>query len=66
MGEKKSMFTGMGLGVIVGVVVFICVWCFGDVLTSVFTTDTAVIQKGTEYLRDLHRRRLSRLFYSAW
>ncbi len=51
MGEKKSMFTGMGLGVIVGVVVFICVWCFGDVLTSVFTTDTAVIQKGTEYLR---------------
>ena len=48
---KKSMFTGMGLGVIVGVVVFICVWCFGDVLTSVFTTDTAVIQKGTKYLR---------------
>lgn len=48
---KKSMFTGMGLGVIVGVVVFICVWCFGDVLTSVFTTDAAVIQKGTEYLR---------------
>ena len=48
---KKSLFTGMGLGVIVGVVVFICVWCFGDVLTSVFTTDTAVIQKGTEYLR---------------
>ena len=48
---KNSMFTGMGLGVIVGVVVFICVWCFGDVLTSVFTTDTAVIQKGTEYLR---------------
>lgn len=48
---KKSMFTGMGLGVIVGVVVFICVWCFGDGLTSVFTTDTAVIQKGTEYLR---------------
>lgn len=48
---KRSMFTGMRLGVIVGVVVFICVWCFGDVLTSVFTTDTAVIQKGTEYLR---------------
>lgn len=48
---KKSMFTGMGLGVIVGVVVFICVWCFGDVLTSIFTTDAAVIQKGTEYLR---------------
>lgn len=48
---KKSMFTGMGLGVIVGIIVFTCVWCFGDVLTSVFTTDAAVIQKGTEYLR---------------
>ena len=48
---KKSMFTGMGLGVIVGVVVFICVWCFGDGLTSVFTTDAAVIQRGTEYLK---------------
>ena len=48
---KKSMFTGMGLGVIVGVVVFTCVWCFGDVLTSVFTTDAAVIQRGTEYLK---------------
>ncbi len=48
---KKSMFTGMGLGVMVGIVVFICVWCFGDVLTSVFTTDAAVIQRGTEYLK---------------
>ena len=48
---KKSMFTGMGLGVVVGIVVFICVWCFGDVLTSVFTTDAAVIQRGTEYLK---------------
>lgn len=48
---KKSMFTGMGLGVMVGIVVFTCVWCFGDVLTSVFTTDAAVIQKGTEYLK---------------
>ena len=48
---RKSMFTGMGLGVMVGIVVFICVWCFGDVLTSVFTTDAGVIQKGTEYLR---------------
>ena len=48
---KKSMLTRIGLDEIVGIVVFICVWCFGDVLTSVFTTDTAVIQKGTEYLR---------------
>jgi len=27
------------------------IWNFGDILTSVFTTDTAVIQKGADYLR---------------
>lgn len=45
------MFTGMGVGLVVGAVVFICVWNFGDYLTSIFTTDSAVIQKGAEYLR---------------
>lgn len=45
------MFTGMGVGLTVGVIVFVCVWFFGDVLTSIFTTDAIVIQKGAEYLR---------------
>ena len=44
------MLTGMGVGLVVGVIVFFCVWNFGDVLTSVFTTDAAVIQKGADYL----------------
>lgn len=48
---KKSMFTGMGFGVIVGVIVFIAVWNFGDALCGIFTPDLAVIQKGAEYLR---------------
>ena len=48
---KKSMFTGMGFGVFVGAIVFIGVWNFGDVLTSIFTTDAAVIKRGAEYLR---------------
>ncbi len=48
---KKSMFTGMGFGVIVGVIVFIAVWNFGDALCSIFTPDLAVIGKGAEYLR---------------
>ena len=47
---KQSMLTGMGVGLVVGVIVFSCVWNFGDILTSVFTTDTAVIQKGADYL----------------
>lgn len=48
---KKSMFTGMGFGVIVGVIVFIAVWNFGDALCGIFTPDLAVIGKGAEYLR---------------
>ena len=48
---KKAMFTGMGVGIVVGVIVFICVWFFGDAMTSVFTTDEAVIQKGFDYLK---------------
>lgn len=48
---KKAMFTGIGIGLIVGIVVFISVWFFGDVLTSIFTTDEAVVQKGFEYLK---------------
>ena len=48
---KKAMFTGIGIGLIVGIVVFISVWFFGDVLTSIFTMDEAVVQKGFEYLK---------------
>lgn len=48
---RKSMFTGMGFGVFIGAIVFIGVWNFGDVLTSIFTTDAAVIKRGAEYLR---------------
>ena len=48
---KKAMFTGMGIGLVVGVIVFACVWFYGDILTSIFTTDMAVVQKGAEYLK---------------
>ena len=48
---RKAMLTGMGIGLSVGVVVFIGVWFFGDKMTSIFTTDASVIQRGFEYLR---------------
>lgn len=48
---RKTMFTGMAVGLSVGTIVFLCVCFFGEVLTSVFTTDTIVIQKGAEYLK---------------
>lgn len=48
---KKSMFTGMGIGVVIGAVVFIGVLFKGDVLTGIFTSDKNVIQLGYDYLK---------------
>lgn len=48
---KKAMFTGMGVGLVVGCMVFSFVMFKGDLLTGIFTTDIAVIQKGYDYLR---------------
>ena len=45
------MFTGIGIGLIIGCVVFVLVLLKGDVLTGLFTTDAAVVQKGFEYLK---------------
>ena len=47
---KQSMFTGIGVGLAVGCVVFVLVLFKGDVLCSVFSTDAAVIQNGFAYL----------------
>lgn len=48
---KQSMFTGIGVGLVVGCVVFVLVLFKGDVLCSVFSTDAAVIQNGFAYLK---------------
>ena len=48
---KQSMFTGIGVGLSVGCVVFVLVLFKGDVLCSVFSTDAAVIQNGFAYLK---------------
>ena len=54
-GKKKraeqSMFTGIGVGLAVGCVVFVLVMFKGDVLCSIFSTDAAVIQNGFAYLK---------------
>ena len=54
-GKKKraeqSMFTGIGVGLAVGCVVFVLVMFKGDVLCSIFSTDAAVIQNGFDYLK---------------
>lgn len=48
---KRSMFTGIGVGLGFGVVVFALVMTRGDVLAGVFSTDPAVIQNGFAYLK---------------
>lgn len=47
----KAMLTGMSIGLGIGILVFILIWLKGDLLCGIFTTDTAVIEKGFNYLR---------------
>ena len=48
---RKSMFTGIGVGLAVGCVVFAFVMFKGDMLSGFFSTDQAVIQNGFAYLK---------------
>lgn len=48
---KKAMFTGMGVGLAIGCVVFALVLLKGNLLTGIFTTDAAVVQNGFDYLK---------------
>jgi putative MATE family efflux protein len=48
---KKSMFTGIGVGLVVGCLVFALVIFKGDILAGFFSTDAAVIENGYAYLK---------------
>ena len=48
---KKSMFTGIGVGLVVGCQVFALVMLKGDMLAGFFSTDAAVIENGYAYLK---------------
>ena len=45
------MFTGIGVGLAVGCVVFILVMFKGDMLAGIFSTDAEVISKAFDYLK---------------
>ena len=45
------MFVGIGVGLVIGCIVFLFVMFKGDLLTAIFTTDEAVIQNGYDYLK---------------
>lgn len=48
---KQSMFTGIGVGLAVGCLVFVLVMFKGDVLSGCFSTDAAVIRNAYDYLK---------------
>ena len=48
---KKSMLTGIGIGLVFGCAVFALVMFKGDVLAGIFSPDAEVVQKGFAYLK---------------
>lgn len=48
---RQSMYTGIGIGMVFGCIVFALVCLSGDVLSAVFTTDSAVIANSYAYLK---------------
>ena len=48
---KQSMFTGIGIGLVIGAMVFTLVMLKGDLLCSIFSTDAEVIRNGFAYLK---------------
>lgn len=48
---KKSMFTGIGIGLVFGAAVFTLIMVRGDLLSGIFTTDADVIQNAYAYLK---------------
>lgn len=48
---KKAMFTGIGIGFVIGCLVFMLILFKGDLLTGIFTSDAAVVQNGYDYLK---------------
>ena len=48
---RHTLYTGIGVGLAVGCVVFILVMFKGDLLAGFFTTDVAVVQRAFEYLK---------------
>lgn len=48
---KHTFFTGIGVGLCVGCIVFTLVLLKGDILSGFFSTDAAVIQNSYDYLK---------------
>lgn len=48
---KKAMYYGMGTSFLVGIVMFVVSFWFGDLLAGIFSNDSAVIAAAADYLK---------------
>lgn len=48
---RKAMFTGMGIGIVIGCLIYIGVFFKGDVLAGIFSNDQAAVMNAWAYLR---------------
>ena len=48
---EKTIENGIGMGLVIGCIVFVLVLLKGNVLTAIFTTDETVIINGYDYLK---------------
>lgn len=48
---RKAMYTGMAIGAAIGIVIAALAFFFGDILSMIFTRDSAVIARSAEYLK---------------
>lgn len=63
----RAMLTGIGIGAVVGVFVFIGVVFYGDVLAGIFTNDAAVVQEAFNYLRGFALEAIvTAVLFSLW
>lgn len=48
---RKAMYAGMSIGALIGVFVCVISFVYGDILSSIFVTDSLVIERSQEYLK---------------
>ncbi len=61
---KQSMYTGLGIGLVIGCAVFALVFWKCDVLAGLFTKNAAVVANAFAYLKGLHRKPSEQRFFS--
>lgn len=51
MRSRRAMYTGMGIGAVIGAVIFIFIFFRGDIPSMIFTSNSQYIARSAEYLK---------------